>query len=151
MTTSIMDFVTAFRNNDQEYEIPEGTKPLIAMAIKKQMGLGKDTYTCGLLCVKWKHVQKEYLCQVGSRKCEQKWAATLSTKLIELTNDMWKHRNNILHSNDNIIREQEHQTLNNHIDYIYSDLPRSLRFFSHAEQLFFRKSDKQNLKKVQTI
>ena len=147
MTIAIVDLVTAFRIDNQDYEIPEDTKTLIVTAIKKQMGLGKDAYPCGLLCVQWKHAQQEYFCQVGSRKCEHKWAATLATKLIELTNDMWKHRNNILHNKDNIIREQEHQTLNDHINYIYSDLPKSLWFFSHAEQLFFKKSDKQNLKK----
>ena len=147
ISTAIIALLTSIRNNDQDYETPEDTNPLIAIAIQKQLSLGDASTPSGLLCVQWKPAQEDYHRRVGSRKSAQKWVATLATKLIELTYNMWKHRNDILHNNDNVIRDQEHQTLNDHIEYIYTDLPRSLRFFSHAEQRFFRKSDKQNLKK----
>ena len=98
----------------------------------------------GLLCVQWKQAQKEYHCKVGSRKSKQKWAATLATKLIELTNDMWKWcppQQRQLYQ-----RPGTQHTKRPYWLHILRPSKKST-FFSHVEQRFFRKSDKENLKK----
>ena len=76
----------------------------------------------------------------------KKWAVDLTLKRVDLTHDMWTHRNDILHNNDNTVRDLEHSDLNDRIDSILHDLPPTLRMFSHAEQRFFGRTDRTKLK-----
>ena len=67
-------------------------------------------------------------------------------KIIDIVADLWKHRNEALHNRDNIVRQKDHNRLNNQIQTCMSQLPRSLRVFSAAEQRFFKRTNIARLK-----
>ena len=88
---------------------------------------------------RWAKVQCRYHDRIGSRKCETKWTATLTAKIIDIVADLWKHRNEALHKRDNVVRQKDHDKLNNEIQNYMRQLPRSLRVFTPAEQKIFRR------------
>ena len=51
-----------------------------------------------------------------------------------------KHRNEALHKRDNVVRQKDHDKLNDKIQNCMRQLPRSLRVFTPAEQRFFRRT-----------
>ena len=54
-----------------------------------------------MLGTDWAKVQQQHLDQtMDNRRSATKWAATLTTKLWNLSYQMWKHRNHILHRNE---------------------------------------------------
>ena len=142
---AITSLVLTFRDNS-EYRKPDTFAALVSNAIDAQLELGLDCFLCGILAKQWRIAQQNHLQETGSRRCEKKWAADLTLKLIDIIHDMWTHRNDILHNNDNTVRDLEHSELDDRIESIFNDLPPTLRMFSHAEQRFFRRTDKTKLK-----
>ena len=61
----------------------------------------------------------------------------LSSKLIMIVYDMWIHRNDILHQNDNIVTDTDHEQINEQIQTIYERLPLNQRLLTHSEDKFF--------------
>lgn len=82
-------------------------------------------------------LQKQYS-HKGSQKCEQSWAATPSTKLIEIIYDMHSQHNEVLHQKDNVITKQDHAKINSIINNIHDNLSENRRVLIHSEQKLFQ-------------
>jgi len=84
---------------------------------------------------------------VQGRRCGKKWTAQLSVKLIAIVQDMWKHRNDILHGNSNTIHDRLQEEINDLIEQTYKLIPSHLRVFSPAEQRFFNGATVEQIQK----
>ena len=142
--------VTEFINRHRQEQITDwsdwkGTDA-IKDALIAQEQIGASAFLSGIVTSKWATAQRLYLDRIESRKCETKWTATLTLKIIDLVEDLWKHRNDALHNRDNVVREKDHERLNNEIESCIRELPRNLRVLTLAEQRFFQRTKIQKLK-----
>ena len=115
----------------EDYEDTEVIK-----ALWQQLQIGLFSFLCGILGNWWTIVQQTYLNNKESRKCRKKWASQLSIKLIEIVQDMWTHRNDILHGKKNAIQDQLHDKINALIEQTCNLIQSYLWLFSPAEQRF---------------
>ena len=116
-------------------------------AMKSQIDIGLYSFICGILSKKWHDLQTQHYENINSRKCAQQWTAMLSTKLIEIVHNMWIQRNNVLHQNDNIVTDTDHERINEQIQTLYDDLPTNRRLLTHSEDKFFRAATANIVKK----
>ena len=146
MEEAITTFIATHREEKtKDWNQWEGTDE-IKDALIGQEHIGSEAFLSGIVTVGWAKAQRIYLDRIESRKCEFKWAATLTLKIIDIVSDLWKHRNDALHHRDNVVREKDHNRLNNEIQTCMKELPRSLRVFTPAEQRFFKRTKIEKLK-----
>ena len=146
MEEAITTFLTIHRNEETEdWNQWEGSDA-IKEALIGQENIGPEAFLSGIVTVGWAKAQRIYFDRIESRKCEIKWTATLTLKIIDIISDLWKHRNDALHQRDNVVRERDHDRLNKEIETCMKELPRSLRVFTPAEQRFFKRTKIQKLK-----
>ena len=95
-------------------------------------------FLCGFLSKKWAEVQQTHINDKASRRCGKKWTVQLCVKVIELIQDMWTDRNDTLHKNDNIVKEEENTLINRSIDDMYDSIPSNTHVLTSAEGQFFK-------------
>lgn len=101
ISEAICTILTDYRDGNLTLYPSPNWSPIVQTAIQEQQRLGKRSFIEGMLCTHWAQAQQEYLqLQGDTRRSATRWAATLTTKLWNLTHQMWSHRNHILHHTD---------------------------------------------------
>ena len=102
MSSAICTILTDYRDNNKTQNIFVSWSPAIQNAVKDQHRIGHRSFIEGMLSVQWTVAQQEHLQLIGdTRHDANRWVATLTTKLWNLSHHMWEHRNKILHNNEN--------------------------------------------------
>ena len=70
--------------------------------LMNQLNLGWYTSLGGFLSPSLITLQQSHYTETSSRKSSLRWATNLTTKLWTITYQLWCHRNDVLHSNDNL-------------------------------------------------
>ncbi|CAJ1964441.1 unnamed protein product, partial [Cylindrotheca closterium] len=103
----------------------------LTQVCEAQLRLGPQCLLEGLLAHGWADLQEQFYRSRGSRRSGNLWAANLSQQLILIGKGMWKHRNDVFHSDNNIVNQQRATALNRRIhdefDMGPRNLPRNLR------------------------
>jgi len=81
--------LNAWRNNE-----PHSTTSPVAQA---QTTIGWDALLDGWLSLEWQATQSAYWQQWKRRKSSKRWTSELIKKLLNVSWDMWEHRNAALH------------------------------------------------------
>jgi Reverse transcriptase (RNA-dependent DNA polymerase) len=92
----------ATRYKVNKADLPEslrqiGDRSPIATA---QNAIGWRSAIEGRLAIQWRDQQEQFWAKQNRKKSSRKWAATLTTKLINLAWELWQHRNNTLHRSE---------------------------------------------------
>jgi hypothetical protein len=74
----------------------------------------------------WACDQQDYLDYLGRRNAGKRWLIVLTTKLLNISWDLWDHRNSILHHKDHPWKQLEHAVMNEQIDKEYNQGPLNL-------------------------
>ena len=124
MEEAVIRVIKNHRNEKQEQDWTEwnGTED-IKEALVEQGQIGAEAFLSGMVSSKWAKAQSRYHNRIGSRKREIKWTATLTAKMIDMIADLWKHRNEALHKRDNVVRQKDHDKLNDEIETCMRQLP----------------------------
>ncbi|CAJ1934778.1 unnamed protein product [Cylindrotheca closterium] len=103
----------------------------LTQVCEAQLRLGPQCLLEGLLVHGWADLQQQFYRFRGSRRSGNRWAANLSRQLILIGKGMWKHCNDVFHSDNNIVNQQRATALNRRIheefDMGLCDLPRKHR------------------------
>ena len=83
--------------------------PLIQQAAREQTEIGWNLFLCGRISRKWREAQDRWLDRLYTRwkSNGSTWAAKLCTKCINFHHSLWDHRNDILHSYDQLWKVEE--------------------------------------------
>ena len=105
--------------------------PDMTSTCEAQLRLGAQCLLEGLLVQGWATLQEQYYRSCGSRRSGHLWATNLSKQLIFIGHGMWEHRNDVFHSDDNIVNQQRltaiDRKIHDQFDMGFHDLPRLLR------------------------
>ena len=144
--TAITDIIWAHRNelelNPNEYE-----NTPVTYALKDLLPIGIYPFLCRFLSTQWVEAQQTHINEKTSCRCRKKWTAQLCVKMIEIIQDMWTDQNNILHKNDNIVKEEENKLINRSINDIYDSMPSNTCILTAAEQRFFKGATSEEVKR----
>ena len=98
ISEAICTILTDYRNGYETIYTAPHWSPTVQSAVLEQTKLGSRSLMEGMLCKQWAQAQQEHLQEQGdTRRSATRWAATLTTKLWNLTHQMWSHRNHELH------------------------------------------------------
>jgi hypothetical protein len=67
-------------------------------ASEHQDDIGWNNFMLGRMAPEWASSQQSYYDWLGRRKTGQRWLVALTVKMLNLSWDMWDHRNRILHA-----------------------------------------------------
>ena len=113
------------------YRLHGMSSSALTQVCEAQLRLGPQCLLEGLLVHGWADLQQQFYRSRGSRRSGNLWAANLSRQLILIGKGMWKHRNDVFHSDDNIVHQQRATALDRRIheefDMGLRDLPQNLR------------------------
>ncbi|CAJ1953102.1 unnamed protein product [Cylindrotheca closterium] len=88
------------------YRLHGMSSSALTQVCEAQLRLGPQCLLEGLLVHSWADLQQQFYRSRGSRRSGNRWAANLSRQLILIGKGMWKHRNDVFHSDDNIVNQQ---------------------------------------------
>ena len=88
--------------------------------------IGWTHFMLGQISGEWACAQQDYLDYLGRRKEGKHWLIALTTKLLNVSWDLWDHRNSILHHKDHPWKQLEHAAADEHIDKEYNQGPLNL-------------------------
>ena len=141
--TGIMQILRLFRkgvnlNDSHDY----------SAIVSWQYETGMRAFMAGLWLREWSSIQSEHFSELCPRRSSDLWLIRLMHLVQSIPRYMWKTRNQILHrsSEDNIVLQTQHKELDEIIDNIYERKPHQ-RLMSHCDVSFFRKYDKDKVKK----
>ena len=101
MSAAIYTLLTEYRNGSHDTIVSTDWDPTIQTAVRDQLQLGRRSFIEGMLSTSWQIAQQTILDSQGNtRRSAHRWTATLTTKLWNLTHQMWNHRNHALHHTD---------------------------------------------------
>jgi len=94
---------------------------MIKTTMKQQWTMSKLALQWGFLHKGWVPIITEHL--KGTKRSAPKWLAILSNRIWEITEDLWKHRNDVEHGNEkaNQLSSAQHRILDEQIDRIYEN------------------------------
>jgi hypothetical protein len=81
--------------------------------------IGWTNFMLRQMLEEWACVQQANLDHLGQRKMGKRWLIALTTKLLNISWDLWDHRNIILHHKDHPWKQLEHTAANEQIDDKY--------------------------------
>lgn len=73
--------------------------PRLRQALESQLDIGWHNLMEGKVSDHWGTVQEAYYKTIGSQKSGLRWTTALIQKLLDVSWDMWDHRNSIRHNN----------------------------------------------------
>ena len=116
MGQAVYTLLSNYRSHDHEHTVWQTWSPGLQATIRQQYDIGHRSFTEGMLGTEWARTQQQHLDdQMDNRRSAKKWVATLTMKLWNLNFQMWKHRNHILHHNEetqsHLYSETQIQTL----------------------------------------
>lgn len=78
----------------------EGPIEGLQQAVDKQSAIGWAPFVRGFIHTDWKEIQRKHLQQMKSRRSHRRWVKMLIIKFWQISWDMWRFRNGILHTQD---------------------------------------------------
>ena len=135
--TAITDIIWAYRN-ELEIDPDKYDDTPVRAALREQINIGMYPFLCGFVSTKWAEVQQTHINEKASWRCRKKWTAQLCVTLIEIIHNMWTDRNDILHKNENMVKEEENKWVDRSIKDIYESMPSNTHILTAAEQQFFK-------------
>jgi hypothetical protein len=88
--------------------------------------IGWTNFMLGRISGEWACAQQDYLDYLGRRKTGKRWLIALTTKLLNISWDLWDYRNSILHHKDHPWKQLEQAAANERIDEEYDQGPLNL-------------------------
>jgi hypothetical protein len=70
-------------------------------ALTDQSSIGWQLFMQGCISTAWKEIQHSYFKWLGRRNTGRRWAELLISKLLNISWDMWDHRNSVRHAPNN--------------------------------------------------
>ena len=116
---TITELIHTHRNqNEPQWYLIEDFETQQVM--QHQRAMGKVSMIWDFFHTDWKNVIDEHL--HGTRRSSARWLSILSSRIWNVTESMWLHRNEIVHGIDknNLLSHDRHETLNGEIDQIYT-------------------------------
>jgi hypothetical protein len=101
MSKAIIAYLEGWRNAQQESV--RISQEWIGQAFSDQSTLGWRNFLEGFLHTSWQATQKIYFARIGSARSPKRWTTALIQKLWDVAWDMWEHRNDILHNQEQSI------------------------------------------------
>jgi hypothetical protein len=98
------DARTAYNKNRLATELPPSIGN--SMAAKEQHRIGWRSMLEGRIGQAWHDNQRRYLTEQGSQKSPAKWTKSLISELINLSWQLWLHRNDALHRVDQTLADE---------------------------------------------
>jgi len=90
------------------------------LAFNQQSDIGWQLFLEGCLSFEWAALQEEYYKFISSRRTGKCWAISLLKKLWQIAWELWDHRNEVLHHQENISQQHEGDQLNRSLRQLYS-------------------------------
>jgi len=89
--------------------------------------LARQQWEIGSRAIQWGIFHHEWATKLTTdwndgRRCAHKWMATISNKIWDLNKELWEHRNDVLHKNDNAVRTLENERLDTDIANIIEEI-----------------------------
>ena len=96
-TEMIIENLNAWRENKPARNY-NGPARDLREAIEHQASIGWEPFIRGFVSNRWRQMQKKHLEKLKSKKSNRRWVSSLIIKLWQISWDMWRFRNGILHS-----------------------------------------------------
>ena len=93
--------------------------PLNGTTLLQQSDIGWYFLIEGRISFEWAMTQEEYYKFLGSRRTGRRWVIALIKKLWQIAWDLWQHRNNVLHEQENDVLQKESEPLNRRIRTLF--------------------------------
>jgi len=122
------------------------TEPNFDMIIRHGIQqLARQQWELGSRAIQWGIFHHEWATKITTdwndgRRCAHKWMATISNKIWDLNKELWEHRNDVLHKNNNAVRTLENERLDTDIANIIEEIkliPR--QFLPATDKRYFQK------------
>jgi hypothetical protein len=91
-------------------------------AISQQSDIGWGKLLEGWMAIEWETLQQDFYDRTQSRRMGASWSAMLFQRLWRISRALWKHRNEILHQQENIVTQLQESSLHRTIQRQYVDL-----------------------------
>ena len=95
--SAIEENLNAWRENRPAVAY-EGPMPGMSKAIEAQNDIGWSPFIRGFVAVEWKEIQSQHLKLLKSKRSHKRWLKMIIIKFWQISWDMWRFRNGILHS-----------------------------------------------------
>lgn len=106
----IISGLTSWLSSSIDFHIDTTVSPGISSAFRSQIKLGLESLLHNLFSKKLIQQQQQHYSSINSRKLGTRWGIRLTGKLWSFIQQIWIHRNNILHNTPSIdfISGKEH-------------------------------------------
>lgn len=81
--------------------------------------IGWTNFMLGRMTNEWAAAQQAYYEHLGRRRTGKRWLVAITTKILNISWDMWDHRNGILHHKDHPWQRLEHNAVDRDIEDEY--------------------------------
>ena len=96
---AIIENINAWRKHDAPPPCANSNTPLHEV-IQKQTEIGWGPFLRGFIHINWKEIQHRYLQSIQSKLSHKRWLKMMIIKLWQISWDMWRFRNGVLHTQD---------------------------------------------------
>jgi hypothetical protein len=124
------------------------TTPLICVALAQQFDIGWNLFLKGWLSIEWETAQQSHYSSLHSLRTGQKRITHLIRHCWKIAWDLWEHRNDTLHGQENIVSSQQDLCLRLNITRSYGRI--SQFQLSNCDQYLTQNSLIDLLKKSRT-
>jgi len=97
----------------------------LATAAMDQNNISWQRLLEGWLQIKWRYRQQQYYSDISSKRSGKCWVVSV-IKVWDVDWDLWEHRNQVLHNQDNIVRDQSLRMINRHVTSLFKRLHREI-------------------------
>ena len=139
--SGVLTLLTAFRHN-----CPPENATQVSSSCIDQYNLGKRAFLAGLWLTSWKVYQTQFFAEHNPRKSAELWMVRLLHLVQCIPVKLWKQRNVLATRSEAFVSKAHHKDLDTLVDQIFSNKPHS-RCMAHCDVAFFRKYDKEHVKK----
>jgi hypothetical protein len=118
----------------------------IRLLARQQWEIGGNAIQWGIFHYKWaEKITTEWN---DGQRCADKWLASISNKIWDLNKELWEHRNDVLHKNENAVKQADNDRLDIDIANIIEEnklIPR--QFLPNTDKRFFQKKTIENIQR----
>ena len=101
------------------YTTPFPNDRLIRVALAQQTDIGWNLFLKGWLSIEWETAQQSHYSSLHLLRTGQKWITHLICHCCNIAWDLWEHRNDTLHEQENIVSSQQDLCLRLNITRLY--------------------------------
>ncbi len=143
MATAIRELLKAAKSQT-EPNLDDIRQRDIRMIAQQQWELGRHATQWGIFHHTWADkITTEWN---DGQRCAHKWLASISNKIWDLNKELWEHRNDVLHKNENAVRQADNVRLDIDIANIIEEIkliPR--QFLPATDKRFFQQKTIDNI------